>query len=385
MTDIEPSSTTMRAWAYTWHARFPTLQRITRPLSPSTGQLLIRIRAAALNPIDHITNGGAHALLFSFKWPRVYGFDFSGEIVAVGDGGSLAVGDSVCGMVHGLPERDSGTFAEYLLIAERMVVRCSRLSPTLGHVEYASLPLVAITATKAFRQCGLDEHASAAPGAGPRVLVTGGAGGVGTLAIQLARKLFHASHVATTASAGAKTELCKRLGADIVVDYRSERFENVLATDDMGLRFDAILDCTGEAAKCIGLLKSGGSLCSITHAPTVDALRTWINERPAAMAMTLGVPTIVNSRIGGGLVNLALGGRSMQRACAKDGGGQFSHLVGAPGGDALAKAVALVEAGEIAPVIDRTFAFDQAAEAIAYHRLGRATGKVVVVVSGEAL
>ena len=104
---------------------------------------------------------------------------------------------------------------------------CARKPRGVAHFEAASLPLVSITAVKAFRSCGLVERRRGggddADGSGPRVFVTGGAGGVGTAAIQLAKLLFGASHVATTASPGAKTELCRRLGADRVVNYREER------------------------------------------------------------------------------------------------------------------------------------------------------------------
>ena len=116
-------------------------------------------------------------------------------------------------------------------------------------------------------------------------------------------------------------------------------------------------------------------------APTADALRTWINELSPALSRTVttGVPTAVNSRIGAGVVNLLLGGRAMQRSAARSSG-NFSHLVGAPGGDALQKAVALVERGDVMPVIGRTFSFSEGGEAISYHKTGRAAGKVVVVV-----
>ena len=90
--------------------------------------------------------------------------------------------------------------------------------------------------------------AAAGAGAGPRVLITGGAGGVGIHAIQIAEQLFRASYVATTASASPKAELCTRMGADRVVDYRSERFEDMLSGANESQLFDAVLYTTGEAA-----------------------------------------------------------------------------------------------------------------------------------------
>ena len=74
----------MQAWAYARHGSRPTLQTLPRPPAPAADQVLVRVRAASVNPIDHVTASGAHMMLFSFKWPRVYGFDFSGEVAAVG-------------------------------------------------------------------------------------------------------------------------------------------------------------------------------------------------------------------------------------------------------------------------------------------------------------
>ena len=75
---VERPPELQRAWAYGYHTQLPTLRQVKRPPEPSSGQVLIRVHAASLNPIDHITASGAHAALFSFRWPRVYGFDFCG-------------------------------------------------------------------------------------------------------------------------------------------------------------------------------------------------------------------------------------------------------------------------------------------------------------------
>ena len=95
----------------------------------------------------------------------------------------------------------------------------------------------------------------------PRVLITGGAGGVGTIAIQLAKALFNASYVATTASAGKKTDLCTSLGANRVVNYREEKFYEVLGSENDDELFDMILDCTGEASYATSLLRKNGGNC----------------------------------------------------------------------------------------------------------------------------
>merc|ERR1719316_1736261 len=155
-------------------------------------------------------------------------------------------------MIRGLPQADRGTLAEYVLVESDI---CARRPPSVPHTGCASVPLVAITAVKMLRACGLKEQPSST--SGPRVFITGGAGGMGTMAIQIALKMFGASFVATTASPGAKTDLCQRLGATKVVNYREEDFSQTLAHSDESELFDAVLDCTGEAARCVPLVKRG--------------------------------------------------------------------------------------------------------------------------------
>ena len=158
---------------------------------------------------------------------------------------------------------------------------CARSPEGARDVDLASLPLVCSTAVRMLRACRLEEFLDARSTAannttednttttgGPRVLVTGGAGGVGSVAIQLAKSLCRASFVATTASAGAKADLCTSLGADQVVDYKSAKFEDVLEHGS----FDAILDCTAEAARCVPLLKPGGAIVSILKNECADML-----------------------------------------------------------------------------------------------------------------
>jgi len=276
------------------------------PPPPGLGQVVVEIHSASLNPIDFKTHAGTHLALFNFRWPRVIGFDFSGVVSAVGeqeeelatDGvraalNTLKVGDRVFGMISGLPQRDSGTVAQFCCVSASV---CELCPSNLSHDECASLPLVSITAGEAFMSAGLkcvatstsyesnkdnkdNEGDSVAvsknmnittstittpaltegnsssrltgPRTGPRVLVTGGSGGVGSIAIQLAKELFGASYVCTTASPSSFS-LMKSLGADETLDYhgidwgqvqiRLEHEEGVERERGEG-KFDAILDC----------------------------------------------------------------------------------------------------------------------------------------------
>ena len=204
--------------------------------------------------------------MIGFDWPRVIGFDFSGVVVEVARDcdDEFKIGDRVFGMIAGLPEKDRGCAAEYLIVDAEV---CVKKPDSISHAEAASVPLVGITAVMMLEACGLKMGSKS----DARVLVLGGAGGVGSIAIQIAKKLFGASFVATTASKGKKETLVKALGADLVVDYRSEKFETKLASQDDSKLFDAILACTNEASRCPTLLRKGGALCSIIGSDDIRA------------------------------------------------------------------------------------------------------------------
>ena len=242
------------------------VSEIARPPPPSPSQLLVRVRAAALNPADWKTAQGEQARLARGREQRL--ISHRRRRRGSDDLPPFRVGDRVFGMIR-LPERDRGSLAEYRLVDAAV---CARSPEGARDVDLASLPLVCSTAVRMLRACRLEEFLDArstTTTGGPRVLVTGGAGGVGSVAIQLAKSLCRASFVATTASAGAKADLCTSLGADQVVDYKSAKFEDVLEHGS----FDAILDCTAEAARCVPLLKPGGAIVSILKNECADMLR----------------------------------------------------------------------------------------------------------------
>lgn len=371
---------TMLACHYYGHdlLRRSRVGQVPCPPLPGPGQLYVRVACASLNPADWKSAAGEQAALLNFQWPRVYGFDFSGTVAAVGgtDTG-FAVGDRVFGMIRGLPQRDRGTLAEFVLVDADVCVRCPA---DVTHAECASVPLVAITAVKAFEACGLPPRPPSSPDSpGPRVLVLGGAGGVGSVAVQLVVALFGASHVATTASP-AKAELCASLGATTVVDHRGEAPFAALAADGP---YDAILDTTGEAKRCAPLLRAGGALVSILAGPTVEAVRTWLLEaRVPRDSITLGVHPFLHSHAGGALFEVFSGAASLRRACERRGG-RFRHVIGTGNGRIMRAVAALMARGSLRAVIDSEFPLADAAQAIARQRSGRATGKVVVRVCND--
>ncbi|HEY6099262.1 MAG TPA: NAD(P)-dependent alcohol dehydrogenase, partial [Anaeromyxobacter sp.] len=200
------------------------VREVARP-SPGPGELLVHVRAAALNPKDVLVRSGKLRLLAGRRFPKRAGFDWAGEIAEVGPGvEGVQAGSAWYGMLGGY---QGGACAEYLVVRRG---ECAPKPASLGFEHAAAVPLAASTALQALR-----DVARLQPGM--RVLVNGASGGVGVFAVQIARIL--GAHVTTTSSAG-NLELCRRLGADVALDYRAT---DPLAGPD---RFDVVLDVFGN-------------------------------------------------------------------------------------------------------------------------------------------
>ena len=363
---------------------------------PIDGELVVKVHSTSINPADWKTAEGEQAALLSFAWPRVIGFDFSGTVHQVGsDTSTFNIGDPVFGMIQGLPEKDRGTLQEYMVVNEKV---CVAKPDNITHAQAAAIPLVGITAVKMCQAAGLvqlaltnatnttnttttttnttNETKEDTRGTKHiRVLVTGGAGGVGIHAIQIAKHLFGATFIATTASAGVKSDLCTRMGADLVIDYRKEKFELALATQP---KFDAILDCTGEAHKCVPLLAEHGGMCSILAGPTAEALQTWLREGEwPTSKITIGVNSFLHSGCGGSLFQYFAGGSSLKSKCERVGG-TFAHVIGTGNGPIMNALSDCLKQNTLEAVIDTEFNLENAIEAIQYQKAGRCAGKVVV-------
>lgn len=307
---------------------------------PGPEDVLVEIHAASVNPLDLKIRAGAFKAILPYRLPLILGNDLAGVVVQVGSAVTrFAVGDEV----YARPDKDRiGTFAELIAVHQ------DDLAPKpsgLTMEQAASLPLVALTAWQA-----LVERGRVRPG--QKVLIHAGSGGVGTVAVQLARHL--GAHVATTASA-ANADLVKELGADVVIDYRTQDFEQLLDG------YDLILDTLGGETldKSLRVLKPGGKVISIAGPPDAD------------FARELGAGPVLR------LAMSALSFRTRRRA--KRRGVTYSFLFMKAGGDQLRELTRLIDAGEIRPVVDRVFPFGQTREALEYAEQGRAkAGKVVV-------
>jgi len=310
--------------------------------NPQVGDddVLVRIHAASVNPLDLRTREGAFKAILPYRVPFILGNDTAGVVVAVGAGVTrFTDGDEV----YARPDKNRiGTFAELIAIHQDDVA----IKPNvLTMDEAASIPLVGLTSWQA-----LVERANLQPG--QQVLIHAGSGGVGTIAIQLAKHL--GAHVATTAST-SNTGLVKSLGADVVIDYKKQAFEKVLHD------YDLVLDTLGGETlqKSLQILKPGGKIISVAGPPD------------PAFAKELGANPIVK------LAMTALSFRTRLRARRHHV--TYSFLFMKASGDQLRKLTTLIEAGTIRPVVDQVFPFESTREALAYVEHGRAkAGKVVV-------
>lgn len=302
-------------------------------------EVLVQVHAAGVNLLDSKIRDGDFKLILPYRLPLILGHDVAGVVVKVGPRvRQFKPGDEVYARAD---DFRIGTFAEYVAVKEDSVA----LKPkALTMEEAASIPLVGLTAWQALiEQANLKK--------GQKVFIQAGSGGVGTFAIQLAKYL--GATVATTTSS-ANIDLVKRLGADIVIDYKKDDFVQVLQN------YDVVLHSQDAAAleKSLRVLKPGGTLISISGPPD------------PAFANGRGVPWFVD------LVVRLLSSGVRKRAAR--GGLMYSFLFMRANGRQLREITSLMDAGAIHPVVDRVFPFESTNEAMAYVEKGRAKGKVVV-------
>ena len=301
--------------------------------------LLVRVHAASVNPLDVKTRDGALKTLLKYRFPLVLGNDLSGEVADVGAQVTrFKKGDAVYAR---LDKERIGTFAEFAVVREG----AAALKPTnVTFEEAASLPLVSLTAWQALVEIGK-------LGAKQRVLIHAGSGGVGSVAIQLAR---HLGATVFTTVGQRNMDLVKRLGANIAIDYRGARFEDV-AKD-----CDVVLDSAGgdTLVRCFACVKPGGVVVSIGNTPSAAFARSWGLNPIIVLAIS------VMSR--------------KATAAARRHKARYEYLFMRADGAQLSEITRLVERGAIKPLVDKVFPLEQVRDALAYSESGRATGKVVI-------
>lgn len=304
-------------------------------------EVLVQVHAAGVNQLDSKIRDGEFKLILPYRLPLIMGHDVAGVVVRVGPHvRQFKQGDEVYARADDVR---IGTFAEFVPVKEASIA----LKPKgLTMVEAASIPLVALTAWQALIEKGDLKK-------GQKVFIQAGSGGVGTVAIQLAKHL--GATVATTTST-ANFALVERLGADVVIDYRTQDFADVLRD------YDVLLNSQDNKSleKSLRVLKSGGKLISISGPPDPE------------FGKQVGAPGFVR------LIMRLLSSGIRRRARTR--GVSYSFLFMKANGSQLREITRLFDAGVMHPVMDRIFPFEATNEAMAYVDTGRAKGKVVVKV-----
>ncbi len=302
--------------------------------------VLVQIHSAGVNLLDSLIRNGEFKLFLPYKPPFVNGHDVAGVVTKVGSKVSkFKVDDEVYSRVS---DHRIGSFAEYISVNENDIA----LKPkNLSMEEAGSIPLVGLTAWQALVEMAKLQK-------GQKVFIQAGSGGVGTFAIQLAKHL--GAYVATTTSK-KNIDLVKSLGADLIIDYKTENFETKLKDYDLVLHSNKdskILE------KSLRVLKPGGQLISLVGPPTP--------EFAAALGLSWPLKLVIK------LLSFSAGKK------AKKLNVSFKFLFMRAEGKQLGEITKLIEAGVIKPVIDKVFPFEQTNEALAYVETGRSRGKVVI-------
>lgn len=316
---------------------------LTSVLEPSVkeDEVLVEIYSAGLNQLDSKIKSGEFKLILPYKMPLILGHDLAGVVVKKG---SMVTRFNVGDEVYARPsDMHIGAFAEYLAVNEKDLA----LKPkNLTMSEAASVPLVALTAWQALVELGKVEK-------GQKVFVQAGSGGVGIMAIQLAKYL--GATVATTASAGSFA-LLKKLGADVLIDYKNQDFESVLKDYDLVINSQD----ARTLEKSLNILKTGGKVISISGPPTPD------------FGKNIGASWFVRSILS--LISFNIRKKAQRRGVC------YEFLFMRANGGQLEEITKLIESGAINIILDRVYPFEQTNEALAYLEKGHAKGKVVVEV-----
>lgn len=302
--------------------------------------VLVKIHAASINPLDLRVLEGEFKAIQPVKFPFILGNDFAGTVVQVGANvKQFKAGDEVYAKTD-----QNGAFAEYTVVHQSsLALKPQNISMELA----ASLPLVSLTAWQALVEIAKVQS-------GQKVLIHAGSGGVGSIAIQLAKHL--GATVATTTS-GKNAQWVKALGADIIIDYKTTDFEQELKD------YDVVLDTQGGKIleKSLNVLKRGGRIISISGPPD----REFAEAIHANWLLKCIIP----------LLSWSI------RNKAKKKGITYSFLFMQPNGQQLSEISKLVESGNINPIVDKTYAFTEIKDAFQYVNTGRAKGKVVLKIA----
>jgi NADPH:quinone reductase-like Zn-dependent oxidoreductase len=309
---------------------------------PNPRDVLVRMRAASINPIETKIRAGAQRLMIRYNLPWVLGLDLSGVVEALGtEVTDFKLGDEVCAS---LDYKRPGSYAEAVLVDQSLLARKPK---SLSFEQAAALPLAGLTAWQSL-------VSTASIQAGERVFIQAGAGGVGHLAIQIAKA--RGAWVATTASA-RNSDFLRKLGADLIIDHQSQSYEN--AFDQAGLKMDLVLEAMGgeHRQRCLNVLAPGGRHVSI------------VSDLPKSVAKHGALLGTIR----------ALGGVASFMMRARLRGFRPSMVVQRPNAEQLTSLLAMAEKGPLEVTIAERFPLSKTAEAHRASESGRTRGKIVLI------
>lgn len=288
--------------------------------NPSAGKVLVLVKAAGVNPVDWKIREGYMQQMIKLQFPSTLGMDFSGVIKEIGDDGVFGFkqGDEVYGQASVITG-GSGAFAEMALAPAQTIAHKPK---NLSYNEAAGLPLVGVSAWQALvENIGLVK--------GQKILIHGGAGGIGSIAIQLAKGL--GAQVATTVSTDDK-QFAQELGADEIIDYKTQKFEDTIRD------YDAVYDTVGSDTytRSFRVLKKGGVIVSMLEQPNAELMNQY------------GIKALY----------------------------QFTQV----NSERLTKLAQWVDQNHIKVNIERTFSLDQAGKTLDYQKDVHPRGKIVLAV-----
>lgn len=316
---------------------------------PSKGEVCIQVHAVSLNPQDKTRIQGAMAVFDGTDkvFPVPVGTDVAGIVAAVGEGVTeYKIGDAV--VAYTPPdfcvEKRQGALAQFCLAP---IASVSKKPESVSFEDAAAVPFAGMTALQALQRGKVHS--------GDDILITGGGGGVGTFAIQLAKHAFMCHSVSTTAS-GEKVEVCKEIGADVVINYKEETLEDHIKPHSMW----AAIDISNEAARLAPLVARGGTVVSITATPLSDDYEE-VGKKVSRIAKT----------------QLFAKRNTAALKAAKDCGNEFCGHVVVPKAEDLGTLLEMVVAGVIKPVV-KVFEWKDWKAAMELAFGGHALGKVVV-------
>lgn len=308
-----------------------TIKEVNKP-SIQAKDVLIEVKAAAINPIDKLIILGHLQGMLPIPLPSTVAYDVSGIVVEKGDEVSnFEIGDLVYSRV---PQEQMGTLAEYVAVNS---IAVSKKPGNITFEEAASLPLAGLTALQSLEYAGIKEN--------DKVLIHAGSGGVGSLAIQYAKA--KGAYVYTTTSTN-NVSWVKELGADRVIDYKTEDYKTIVK--DVDIVFDTLGD--NYTLDAFELIKHGGKVVTVIGA---------LDEETAKMF---------------GMADYKLPEELAQQISAK--GATYKYVFMQPNGAHLNEIKSLVEDEKIRPIIDKVYSFSESIAAFTHLALGRAKGKIVI-------